>query len=297
MQLPIFMSHQTKGQFVYARSRDITLNTNLYGIGGALHNDDFLMPVFGGVNPAQSFIWNGAQTPLLGSPIGGGKETDFCVHTSHPDLLHTGDPDEYMTDWLSYYTTSDPYPTLPKLTTDSLTAPTKILSPKFSHSKFFNLESTNPSGLIQLANRPFGNTNGSADFQHFPRRIGFSNNDKYLIGKNTCGAYLFLAPSLQKSFYSGETIYNKGLIIKKGENKVKIPVIFQARMTDYYGSGSTGIGRIGGYVSGKNNLSYQKKIGLDLLIKNQDIFSFDIQIEMQYAPLSASFINQSTVNS
>ena len=52
-------------------------------------------------------------------------------------------------------------------------------------------------------------------------------------------------------------------------------------MSDYYGEGNNGQGRIGGDAS-KSNINYSKKIGLDFLQKNKDLFSFDLSVEMQY---------------
>ena len=109
--------------------------------------------------------------------------------------------------------------------------------------------------------------------------MGFSDYDKYLIGKNTCGAYLFLTPELPKTLHTGSNIYNKGLILNSSE--IRIPILFQCRMSDYYGEGNNSQGRIGGDAS-KSNINYSKKIGLDFLQKNKDLFSFDLTVEMQY---------------
>ena len=54
-------------------------------------------------------------------------------------------------------------------------------------------------------------------------------------------------------------------------------------MTDYYGVGSAGSGRLGG-LSTKlyTNLTYSKKIGIDLLDAANNRFSFDIQVTARY---------------
>jgi len=106
-----------------------------------------------------------------------------------------------------------------------------------------------------------------------------------LIGKNTCGSYLYLYPTNEKKLYTGSVIYNEGLIILKGsESKIKIPFVFEYRMVDYYGNGNND-GIIGGYDSSggiKTNLTYQKKIGIDILPKNMNLFSFDINVQAKY---------------
>ena len=54
-------------------------------------------------------------------------------------------------------------------------------------------------------------------------------------------------------------------------------------MTDYYGVGSSGSGRLGG-LSTKlyTNLTYSKKIGIDLIDAASNRFSFDIQVTARY---------------
>lgn len=57
-------------------------------------------------------------------------------------------------------------------------------------------------------------------------------------------------------------------------------------MTDYYGPGDSGIGRIGGVVSGSGkNITYTKEIGFDILDSNSNDFKFDISVYTKYRPL------------
>jgi hypothetical protein len=56
-------------------------------------------------------------------------------------------------------------------------------------------------------------------------------------------------------------------------------------MTDYYGSGTTGIGNIGGDSTGRTvNLKYSKAMGIDIYVKGGDVFSFDVEISAKYSP-------------
>jgi hypothetical protein len=272
IELPSYQSSQAKGQFVYSRHRDLTLNDKLFLASDEDNddNDNIKLPILNGANN-ETFIWNGAKN--TGGSIGDGYHTDFCVHINHPDLDQNS---EYMADWVNY----DPLTTVPKLTTNGSSG--RPYYPLFMQSKYANLESFENDGLKQLGYKEYDPAAVNANINNFPRKIGFRTNDKYLIGKNTVGSYLFLAPTVHKSLYVSSIIYNEGMVIKKGdENIIRIPIMYQSRMTDYFGVGDSGIGKIGG-VDNKQNLSYEKKIGFDVVIKNQTVFSFDVKVGMKY---------------
>ena len=56
-------------------------------------------------------------------------------------------------------------------------------------------------------------------------------------------------------------------------------------MTDYHGTGSTGTGKIGGTVNQVfTNLTYSKKIGIDILDVNGNDFKFDVEVYAKYKP-------------
>jgi len=299
VQLPSFQSFQTKGSYVFTRERDLTLNNKLYKIDDLNPANQVLIPIFSGSTP-QTFIWNGTQT--LVTPNGGGFESDFAIHVDHPDLLLGTD---FMTEYSTLYYNTGIFPigafqTLPKQSIH--VGNSRVYYPPFIHSAYFDKNVVETDGLVQLrawaynridetiSNATIGTTIPFTP-GNFPRKIGFSLNDKYLIGKKTCGSYLYLAPATHQIIHSGSIVYNNGLIIKKDASiKVRIPIIFEARLTDYYGAGSSGTGRVGGDPT-KTNLTYGKKIGIDLAFKNRQLFSFDLKIEMQYTPNTAASVN------
>jgi hypothetical protein len=135
----------------------------------------------------------------------------------------------------------------------------------------FNYDTVEQSDTVTLSN--------------LQRKFGFYKNDKYLVGKNTCGAYLFLAPNDHNSISVDSPIYNSTKIVKNSAN-FRIPFIFSCRATDYSGAGSSGIGNIGGDSNQLSNITYTKKIGVDIPVKNQGLFSFDIEVSMSYKPTS-----------
>lgn len=282
IQLPAFQSGQVKGQLVYSRKKDISLNNNLYDGSSLPVSVQVHIPTQSGGVP-ETFVWDESAT--LTTPNGSGNATDFCVHVDHPDLNAASD---LMVDFSGLFGTTS------KVPAQTISGAGVVNYPFFMHSKYFELQSTDPDGKIQLDYiyySPVLAPTIGATTGNFPKKIGFTKNDKFLIGKNTCGSYLFLAPQVHDSIHTGSQIFNVGKIVKKGdENVLRIPFIFQARLTDYHGTGSTGNGILGGFGSpaGLSNLSYSKKIGIDIQVKNQSLFSFDIQVEIQFKARSIS---------
>ena len=126
-----------------------------------------------------------------------------------------------------------------------------------------------------------------------PDKYGFVNDDRYLIGADTCGAYLFLGPvTYNQLLVNGVNARANRELSNGANNAIVIPVIFQYRMTDYYGpsitssSSAGGNGIIGGYDVANTvppkNLTYVRQIGLDLYQQDKQTFSFDIQVAATY---------------
>jgi hypothetical protein len=61
------------------------------------------------------------------------------------------------------------------------------------------------------------------------------------------------------------------------ENAINIPVLFQYRCSDT-------LGKVGGFRIGEEltNIKYAKKIGIDINVKDESPFSFDIEVTAQY---------------
>ena len=255
-----FASGQVMGQVVYSRYTDITLSSPLYKSYDT-KQDSYNLLDMSSQPVKENFIFKGFTG---NTAVGGGNLTEFCVHIDHP-LVKSG--------ILSNATLYDQSTFMPKATKIN----GQYMSVPFGHTKLMSIESGQSESLMQLSYNEKLKTDGS--IENYPNKLGFSEYDKYLIGKNTCGAYLFLAPELPKTLHTGSNIYNKGLILNSSE--IRIPILFQCRMSDYYGESNNSQGRIGGDTD-KSNINYSKKIGLDFLQKNKDLFSFDLSVEMQY---------------
>jgi len=124
-------------------------------------------------------------------------------------------------------------------------------------------------------------------------KMSFDANDQYLLGGRSCGAFLFLSPiNLNTLRVGGDAKQSRKHVNAKvgtldNSNAISVDIIFQYRMTDYFGNdASSDIGRIGGQAKLRfPNLTYTKKIGLDIFDKHDQQFSFDLEVFAKYSPL------------
>jgi len=115
-------------------------------------------------------------------------------------------------------------------------------------------------------------------------KMSFEPNDQYLLGGKSCGAYLFMSP-LSIASLSVDADNNLGKKSIGGNATISIDVIFQYRMTDYAGTATTGTGYVGGISStALSNLSYSKRIGLDIFDSANNSFKFDLEVFAKYKP-------------
>lgn len=117
-------------------------------------------------------------------------------------------------------------------------------------------------------------------------KMSFDSNDQFLLGGRSCGAFLFISPINLFSFsINGDNNLARKSIKQGNNNAISIDVVFQYRMTDYAGNDpTTDIGNIGGLQGSTiSNLTYSKKIGLDIFDETNDQFSFDLEIFAKYA--------------
>ena len=121
-----------------------------------------------------------------------------------------------------------------------------------------------------------------------PLKMSFDASDQYLLGGQSCGAFLFVSPvNIDTLKVSGETKRSAKEIKAKKDNEsnaVSVDIVFQYRMTDYFGNNeTTDTGRVGGLARlAFNNLTYTKKIGLDIFDKYGEQFSFDLEVFAKY---------------
>ena len=260
-QVAPYQSSQILSQYLYQRATDIGLSNYLIDTAagsGPLANS--YEPDFGTAANSGTFIWNGNYSGT--APAGNGFLTDFAIHVDHP-LINTGSA-----------------PSFTSLNRPGATG-TSALYPAFRHAYAFERDSSSSSYFMQA---PFQLTNVSSltTGNQYPVKLGFYTDDRYLIGSKTCGSYLFLSPTTYADILVDGTDYRSVRTVEFGDSyKIEIPVVYQFRMTDYYGSGNAGTGRIGGSTNAVN-LTYIKKIGIDITAQDTSIFSFDIQVTSKY---------------
>jgi hypothetical protein len=241
----------------YLNGTDLTLTNNsnrfeYFGIAGA-----------GSAGATSSdFIWDGSTGVVtLGSLTSGDYDDSLYVHIDHPDIGVAG----------------------------------------------FGPGNTNMSQLATLQeSEAFSNLQNAYRYDNdssYQRsmKMSFSDNDQYLLGGKSCGAYLFVSPTRIGSLeVDGDNKFGKRKIGKLDEKQVNsttakapnltLDVVFQYRMTDYFGTTSAGgvdtsSGRIGGLNTSQiNNLTYSKTIGIDLFDSNENQFSFDVEVFAKYKP-------------
>lgn len=286
LELPEYASMQTFGQLLYQRYMDFSLSEPLYT------TDEYNFLKLTGGGGTEDFIWNGEfdGSPLF-NPIGNGNATTFAVHKLHPALGGNTDIQLTALDYRNIRTSLDSnnhniyrqilngYDFVPRYLkyNNNFIYPmfyqTMLSSKKFGEINYYKQKQFNQKS-------DFSNSTILTQISEIPQKNGFAEWDKYLIGSDTCGAYLKIFPQLNRSLYVGSQMYNKGITLNN--SLIKIPILFQTRMTDFWGAGNDGSGNIGG-VGNIGNVTYSKKIGIDIAQRSiEDLFSFDLTFTKSY---------------
>tara|TARA_R110000782_G_scaffold78764_2_gene156865 strand:+ start:5 stop:3847 length:3843 start_codon:yes stop_codon:yes gene_type:complete len=116
-------------------------------------------------------------------------------------------------------------------------------------------------------------------------KTSFDGFDQYMLGKQSCGSYLFISSDNHQNIQvDGDAIQSYEIVSFGQQNSVSIPLVYQYRMTDYFGvTSGSGLGNIAGDVTGNTvNLTYAKRIGFDIYPNNSDVVQFDIEISAKY---------------
>ena len=301
-------SSQLRGQFIYSRFKNIAnddtlyessdidatetsgFDINEYGISYPITGvsvidgvKDFWVnnnPAVAGsfpisLNVVDDFVWNGGydnnipQITAIGASNGitlDAYSNGMFMHVNHP-LINTASPMEAI-----------------EIMSNGLVGMTKTATRK-ANDAYGNKQT--PLKLVKTINNA-GNSALRSTIKN-----SFEPNDQYLLGGHSCGSFLYISPLTKESLSVDASNKSGKKIVPGGKaNSISLDLIFQYRMTDYYGPGSVGIGKVGGVISNIfNNLTYSKKIGLDILDKNGIDFKFDIEVYAKYKPLGKNINN------
>lgn len=227
---------------------------------------------------SDELVWNG--TVSNGQANGNGTTTEFCIHKDHPFLKNLGTVGTFSTNIFLGLSTNPVY----QFSGNTITDTAQKYLP-FSHAVHFNTSAE--AGLNEfnvpyyaqaerttpVSPSAYGNALYSA-LNTFPIKIGFGTGDDFLIGKKTCGSYLFVMPQSYAaiSVDGSNPRLSKRNVSAGAAAAITIPVVFQFRTTDK-------LGEIGGWSTGQKltNITYTKIIGLDIYTKS-GLFEFDIQV-------------------
>lgn len=297
-------SSQLRGQFAYSRFKNIANDKGLYiseddgnapiangdidqadqsgydryeygiatsyGITPSYINSDLVFPTSytpeTPTNQPNDFVWNGSgggivESGTIATAANIIYDNSILIHKDHPLVVNGG--------LSALDIASNGLVGLPKTTP---------------------LRATDLYGKIQT---PFKLTNtinneGNPGLRKSLRN-SFDPNDQYLLGGHSCGSFLFLSPLDSESLtVDANNKSGKKVIPGNSATSITLDLVFQYRMTDYYGvTSDSGIdnstGRIGGVIGNIfSNLTYSKKIGVDILDSNNQDFKFDIEVYAKY---------------
>jgi len=309
-------SSQLKGQFLYSRFRNIANDDNLYVIDEGTDGDIDVSAGFGYDKYEYGISYNYAGTGPIVDSLG---NISYNGVTSDPH-----DDTQSNTDfiWAGTWGSS----TVPEVTSVSIVTNTLYSNGILLHEDHpllknggtgiptitpVEIQSNGLVGMPKTAPRRANDIDGT---KQTPFRMistlnnegnlgirstvknGFTPEDQYLLGGRSCGSFAYISPLNTKSL-AVNAPNKKGLKVIAGghSNAITIDMVFQYRMTDYYGKGSIGTGRVGGVVSNTlTNLTYAKKIGIDIIDNLGDEFTFDVEI---YSKYTAQGKNINNINS
>ena len=201
-------------------------------------------------------------------------DNSLFMHKDHPDLR------SIFNSYLNNMTGTD-------ITIDAMSDQVQNLvnSMIYSLPVTANLQANEPFGKSQIAYR-YENSDLSETYARSVK-MSFDANDQYLLGGKSCGSFLFLSPTNREYLsVNGDNKFGTKNIVTGENNAISVDVVFQYRMTDYSGNTSaTDTGRVGGIMSRNvSNLTYAKRIGIDIFDNSDDQFSFDIEVFAKYKP-------------
>jgi hypothetical protein len=272
-------SSQSRGQYVYCRYRNIgntedfyidyDIDTGLVPASPDSLDYEYTLDTTGytqiGTN-ATEFIWNGTynagvpnttNTTIPGVATDYNSGTTILVHVDHPLVVVNQ--------------------LVPSVIDD------RIRMAKTATLISSDTDGKKQTGFYYDSVSAFGNTIKSA----------FEVNDQFLLGRASCGSYMFLLPRDEESLLvDGDDALSTKAIVVGEANSISIPLVFQYRMSDYYGVGIKGFGAIAGdYTGVTTDVIFAKQMGFDLFDIDGERFSFDLEIFAKYSVDNLSINN------
>jgi len=304
-------SSQLKGQFIYSRFKNIANDDNLYVINeGTLGDGDINTAIDYGTNSAYDKYEYGISYNLSTVPqIGTTGFKNFSAVNGTPYTGITTSPNDFV--WSGSYS---------GITPQKIAIGSQVTYSQYSNGIYLHVDhpllqspdGVNPGNtLLEIASNGMVGMPKTASLRatdlhgkkQTPFRVidtisntniaglretgkaGFSPEDQYLLGGRSCGSFLYISPLNTNSLVVDASNKSGKKIIPGGSaNAITVDLVFQYRMTDYYGPKASGTGRIGGVLDNTfTNLSYAKKIGIDIIDFGNNDFKFDVEVTAKYA--------------
>ncbi len=323
-----YQSPQLRGQYIYGRQRNIANDRDLYSLTPpdtdytagwvtGMGVDDYEYGPSYNLGTAPTIVGSGESRIFNFSAA---VNTPYAATTNADDFIWAGSytagtPDKTSLGTVANTVTKSAYDNglflhvdHPRLldSSNQLTPLNMLEANIISMSKNAPRRANMTDGDLQnpykLAHWQINSTTPTPSDEYKTLKMSFDSSDQYLLGGRSCGAYLFLSP-IEKSSLTVDTDnkFGKKTISQGASNAISIDLIFQYRMTDYYGIANTTVvtnasvnntGRVGGIVSTSlTNLTYSKKVGFDILKGENDVFSFDVEVYAKYKPEGSSVTN------
>ena len=296
-----YQSSQRKGQWIYSRYMNVSGEQPLYA-DGTLERK---------LSPSSSIVTGIDGFEYFGDdPIGNGGTANSG--TVSADFIWDGQTAawglcEFVDVEATYSNSIYLHVDHPELGVSNIGGSTSLSMDDFRMPKFAILDSQFASTGLNNMQTPYGYDDTAG--RSF--KMSFEDNDQYLLGGRSCGSFLFMSPINTASvLVDGDNKFGKrriGSVDTKQVNSknskspsLSVDIVFQYRMTDYFGVTASGgvdtsSGKIQGTISPSNNLTYTKKIGLDIFDSNDNQFSFDLQVFAKYKPVGLNLNNTSKV--
>lgn len=323
-------STQFRGQFIYNRFRNLANDDNLYVIneGQTLDGDldPFYTTGYDRYEYGLSVNWVTGNTPTYDPALGPGIGYTNFDGTADTAWASTTDPDDFIWNGAPDLTTAVYQGELPpraETTNFTVISNAAYTDGIFMHNahplivtnRTWSAADIYKNGLVGMpktATRRADDTHGK---KQTPLRTvfpvatvvagtptlgvrptiknAFVPEDQYLLGGRSCGSFLYLSPlSADSLVVNAPNKSGKKFVSGGSANAITIDLVFQYRMTDYYGAGSTGTGRVGGVLTNTlTNLTYAKKIGIDILDLSDGDFKFDVEVYAKYTSQGKSINN------
>lgn len=295
MQPVPFQSRQQAGQFLYVRNVSVNGSNTFFTSQSQLKT-----PASPSKGTPNSKIWNQSfdttnTVTINGTtylkPLSGGGLNEFCISIDHPAIKFVKVGQGASEPSLTNIPTLQNYFNSKDLNNPNATG--VVNSATFRYPQFYQPSTVpaSPNKDVPAAQAAYTAFTQSSLWP-FPMKQAFYQNDRYLIGSQTVGSYMFIeSPTIGTIKINGTGLDSFSELDFGSENQIVVPIVFQYRMVDY-------LGNVAGVANTTtSNVVYSRGLGLDISIKGEPTFSFDFIASASYVADTATQYATTTLTS